>query len=184
MNPANAELSLAPLGAGDLIDRAVRMYRHHFFTLIRIAAPPVLVSALGWMITTITFREISATGSEGRLALYVLLFLVGIVIIICGSLFSVIVIGGATRNLVAHLLSNEPVSARATYRAVKERFWSLLGGSFLVALWLVMAAGVASMAGGMVFWFVAIAPFVLAYISPLVPRILVTVGTLWGRVLG
>ena len=34
------ELALAPLGAGDLIDRAVRMYRRHFLTLIRIAAPP------------------------------------------------------------------------------------------------------------------------------------------------
>ncbi len=45
MNLLNDQLSLAPLGAGDLIDRAVRMYRHHFFTLIRIAAPPVLVSA-------------------------------------------------------------------------------------------------------------------------------------------
>src|SRR2546430_11143812 len=162
MNPANAELSLAPLGAGDLIDRAVRMYRHHFFTLIRIAAPPVLVSALGWMITTITFREINATGSEGLLALYVLLFLVGIVIIICGSLFSVIVIGGATRNLVAHLLSNEPVSARATFRTVKERFWSLLGGSFLVALWLVMAPGVASLCCAMRFSHVSLPSVVLA----------------------
>ncbi|MCA1606168.1 MAG: hypothetical protein LC775_12015 [Acidobacteria bacterium] len=33
------QLSLAPLGAGDLIDRAVRLYRRHFITLIRIAAP-------------------------------------------------------------------------------------------------------------------------------------------------
>src|SRR5438552_4351099 len=184
MNRLNDQLSLAPLGAGDLIDRAVRMYRHHFFTLIRIAAPPVLVSALGWMITTITFREISATGSEGLLALYVLLFLVGIVIIICGSLFSVIVIGGATRNLVAHLLSNEPVSARATYRAVKERFWSLLGGSFLVALWLALAAGVASMGGGMVFWFVAVASFVLSSISPWVTGIVVAIGIIAATVLG
>src|SRR5712691_8965593 len=156
MNPLNDQLSLAPLGAGDLIDRAVRMYRHHFFTLIRIAAPPVLVSALGWMITTITFREISATGSEAGLALYVLLFMAGIVIIVSGSLFSVIVIGGATRNLVAHLLSNEPVSARATYRAVKERFWSLLGGSIVVALWLGLATIVASMAWFMVFAIISI----------------------------
>ena len=34
------QLPLAPLGAGDLIDRAVRLYRQHLFTLIRIAAPP------------------------------------------------------------------------------------------------------------------------------------------------
>src|SRR5258708_6237676 len=166
MNPLNDQLSLAPLGAGDLIDRAVRMYRHHFFTLIRIAAPPVLVSALGWMIATISLRELNATDSEARLALYVLLFLVGLVIIICGSLFSVIVIGGATRNLVAHLLSNEPVSARATYRAVKERFWSLLGGSFLVALWLTLAGGGPSLGGGLGFWFLSLPPFVPPSIPP------------------
>ena len=40
MNPLNDQLALAPLGAADLIDRAVRMYRQYFFTLIRIAAPP------------------------------------------------------------------------------------------------------------------------------------------------
>ena len=44
MNSLSANLALEPLGAGDLIDRAVRLYRRHFTTLIRIAAPPVLVS--------------------------------------------------------------------------------------------------------------------------------------------
>lgn len=43
MNPLNDQLALAPLGAGDLIDGAVRMYRRHFFTLIRIAAQPLPV---------------------------------------------------------------------------------------------------------------------------------------------
>ena len=157
MNQLNDQLSLAPLGAGDLIDRAVRMYREHFFTLIRIASPPVLLSALGSTIWAIAFREINATGSDVRLALYVFLLLAGVAITICGSLFSVIVIGGATRNLVAHLLSHEPVSARATYRAVKERFWSLLGGSILVALWLGLAASVASMAWFMIFAIISLA---------------------------
>jgi len=32
MNSSNSELALAPLGAGDLIDRAVRLYRQHFLT--------------------------------------------------------------------------------------------------------------------------------------------------------
>ena len=141
-----SQLPLQPLGAGDLIDRAVRLYRRHFMTLIRIAAPPVLVSATGSMMTTIAFRAISATPSEARLVLYLLLVLVGFVIVSCGSLFSVIVIGGATRNLVAHLLWNEPVSVRATYRAVRSRFWSLLGASVLVAVWLGFAASLALMA--------------------------------------
>src|SRR5438128_9559960 len=104
--------------------------------------------------------------------------------IICGSIFYVIVMAGATRIIFAHLLTNEPVSTRATYRAVKERFWRLLGGSFLVALWLVLAAGVASMGGGMVFWFVAIASFVLSSISPWVTGIVVAIGIIAATVLG
>ena len=140
MNSLNSELALAPLGAGDLIDRAVRMYRRHFLTLIRIAAPPVLVSALGSTITTIAWRQLTATPRELDMVLYVLMLMSGILITICGSLFSVIVMGGATRTLVAHLLWNEPVSARATYRAVKSRFGGLLGASVLVAIWLSFAA--------------------------------------------
>jgi hypothetical protein len=139
------QLQLAPLGAGDLIDRAVRLYRRHFFTLIRIAAPPVLVSAIGSTFTTISWREISSTPSEAQLALYVLVLIVGVAIILSGSLFSVIVMGGATRNLVAHLLTNEPVTMRSTYRAVKSRFWGLLGASVLVVGWLFFAAAIAYM---------------------------------------
>src|SRR6266702_3959993 len=126
------QLQLAPQGAGDLIDRAVRLYRRHFFTLIRIAAPPVLISAAGSAFITISWRGLNATPSETGVLLYILLLLAGVVIILCGSLFSIIVMGGATRNLVAHLLSNEPVTVRATYRAVKSRFGGLLLGISLI----------------------------------------------------
>ncbi len=146
MSTVTGDLSLAPLGAGDLIDRAVRLYRQHFLTLIRIAAPPVLISALGSTITTIAFRELSSTSSDVRVALYVLILMAGGLVIACGSLFSLIVMGGATRNLVSHLIWNEPVSARTTYRAVKSRFWGLLGASILVAMWLAFAAMVAFLA--------------------------------------
>jgi hypothetical protein len=151
MNVLNTELALAPLGAGDLIDRAVRMYRRHFLTLLRIAAPPVLVSALGSTLTTLAWRELMATPSDLSMVFYVLMLMGGITITICGSLFSVIVMGGSTRTLVAHLLWNEPVTARATYRAVKSRFWGLLGASVLMALWL----GFATVLGFTGFYMVA-----------------------------
>jgi hypothetical protein len=151
MNLLSSDLAIAPLGAGDLIDRAVRLYRRHFLTLISIAAPPVLVSALGSTITTIAWRELNATSSDVNMALYVLMLMAGITIVVCGSLFSIIVMGGATRNLVAHLLWDEPVNARATYRAVKSRFWGLLGASVLVALWLSFAGLLGFMAFMMVF---------------------------------
>ena len=160
------QLPLAPLGAGDLIDRAVRLYRRHFFTLIRIAAPPVLVSALGSTLTTIAFREMNATSSSSSLALYVLMLIAGVIIILGGSLFSIIVIGGATRNLVAHLLWNEPVSMRATYRAVKSRFWGLLWASLLVAIWLAFAAFIAILAAEMLLGLSLMGGIALAQVFP------------------
>jgi hypothetical protein len=177
MNPISNELALAPLGAGDLIDRAVRLYRRQFLTLIRIATPPVLVSALGSTIVTIAFRELSSTSSELRLVMYVFVFIGGLVVTLCGSLFSLIVMGGATRNLVAHLVWNEPVTARTTYRAVKERFWGLLGASILVALWLAFAAIIASMGYGFLSFIMVMAVAVGASISPWITTLVVGLGT-------
>jgi hypothetical protein len=178
MSLLGSDLAIAPLGAGDLIDRAVRLYRRHFLTLITIAAPPVLVSALGSTITTISWRELNATSSDVNMALYVLTLMAGLTIVICGSLFSVIVMGGATRNLVSHLLWNEPVTARATYRAVKSRFWGLLGASVLVALWLTFAALLGFMAFTMVFAILAAAIGFAALVAGWLAGILWAIGSI------
>ena len=55
-------LSLAPLGAGDLIDRAVRLYRRHLFVLIRTAAPPVIIGAAGWIVFSLSMDAPGAGG--------------------------------------------------------------------------------------------------------------------------
>ena len=177
MNPISNELALAPLGAGDLIDRAVRLYRRHFLTLIRIAAPPVLVSALGSTLFTIAGRELMSTSSEVSLAMYFLVLFAGLIVSFCGALFSLIVMGGATRNLVAHLVWNEPVTARTTYRAVKERFWGLLGASILVALWLGFAAIIAAMGYAFLSFIMVMAVAVGASISPWITTLVVGLGT-------
>jgi hypothetical protein len=177
VNPLSNNLALEPLGAGDLIDRAVRLYRRHFTTLISIAAPPVLISALGSMMTTIAVRALSVTSGGWDVLLYLLLLLSGIGIIICGSLCSLIVMGGATRNLVAHLLWDEPVAFRTTYRAVKSRFWGLAGASVLVAMWLALSASVGSV-GFTILWFVGvIAVAIGSQISPWITTIALIVAT-------
>jgi len=66
MNAAHAELSLAPLGAGELIDRAMRLYRRHFLTLIRIVAPPVLILAVGPTLMTVAFRAMLIASSNAH----------------------------------------------------------------------------------------------------------------------
>jgi hypothetical protein len=167
MNSSTAtELSLAPLGAGDLIDRAVRLYRRHLFILIRIFAPPVIVAAAGWILTTISFRQLFIVSNEIELVGYFILLGVGLVVTLGGHLFNLVVMGGATRNLVAHLLRNDPVSARATYDAVRARFWGLLGASVLVLFWIMIAALAALTGLYMVSAFLMVGSFLLATSAP------------------
>src|SRR5919199_1007386 len=126
------ELSLTPLGAGDLIDRAVRLYRRHFVTLIRISAPPVIITAAGSLMLTLSGRSRNQASAA-------LLLLFGFLIWMSGVLLNLIVMGGAARNLITHLLWNEPFSARTTYRNVRARFGGLLGAAFIVSIWIFIA---------------------------------------------
>ena len=166
VTPGNADLPLVPLGAGDLIDRAVRLYRRHLLVLIRIAAPPVFISACGSVLWTICWRGFFATTSDTAFGLYVLLSMVAFALLVGGHLFSLLVMGGASRNLVMHLLSNEPVLAKTTYAAVKARFWSLLGASLLMMMWLGLSFSVAFFGWYFVVIFVSLGAILLGRWAP------------------
>lgn len=160
------DLHLVPLGAGDLIDRAVRLYRRHLFTLMRIAAPPVVVTAIGWVLWTIGTREVVNTPSTAGVVFYVLLIIGASVVIVGGHIFSLIVMGGASRNLVTHLLWNEPVLVSTTYAAVRSRFWSLLGATILVVMWLGLSLMVGYFGASVVVLFLFL---ILAFVGQVAP---------------
>ena len=160
------QLSLAPLGAGDLIDRAVRLYRRHLFVLIRTAAPPVIIASAGSIVFGIAIRRVVSTSDTNTLLASVLVSIISLCVILGGSLFTLVVMGGATRTLVAHLLNNEPVTARATYVAVRARFWGLLAASFIVFIWMWISTSVVSVVWYILFVVLAAALFVTALVSP------------------
>lgn len=147
---ARNQLALAPLGAGDLIDRALRLYRRHLFVLIRTAAPPVIIVAAGWMLLSISVRQIFIVAGTGELFWNIFLMIASVVIMTAGYLLILVVMGGATRTLVAHLLRNDPVTARATYAAVRARFWGLSLASLIVFVWILASMGGAFMGWEMV----------------------------------
>jgi hypothetical protein len=179
-----SQLPLAPLGAGDLIDRAVRLYRRHLFVLIRTAAPPVIVVAAGWILVSISIRHLFVATETNDLVFYVLLLLFALGVSTVGYLFMLVVMGGATRTLVAHLLRNEPVTARATYAAVKARFWGLLGASAIVLVWISASSTAGFMAGYMVLIaFIMVAMLFLA-VTPVAATIVMILGMLIGTALG
>src|SRR6266480_1949436 len=163
---STAYLPVAPLGAGDLIDRAVRLYRRHLWTLVRIAAPPVIVAALGGVLCTIAWHGLTSAPDNSRLALYVFLLLFAVILLAGGQVFNLVVMGGATRNLVAHLLKNEPVSARATYSAVRMRFWSLIGATIMIVMWGLLSSMIALFGWYFVFAIIAIGVVGLAQFAP------------------
>jgi hypothetical protein len=165
-NFAANQLSLAPLGAGDLIDRAVRLYRRHFFILIRIASPPVVVAAVGSVLYAMSIKELTSTSSGASLALYAIFAFVGFLVMMAGTVFSLIVMGGATRNLVTHLLWNEPVSARTTYAAVKSRFGGLLLAALFMVIWLGLAFSITFIIWYLVFAMVIFGSFMLGQVAP------------------
>ena len=172
------DLHLVPLGAGDLIDRAVRLYRRHLFTLMRIAAPPVVVTAIGWVMWTVGTREVVSTPSTAGLVFYVLLIIAAGVVIAGGHIFSLIVMGGASRNLVTHLLWNEPVLVSTTYAAVRSRFWSLLGATILVVMWLGLSLMLAYFGASVVVVFLAL---ILGFLSGWAPVwLLIIIGGVLG----
>jgi hypothetical protein len=181
------DLHLVPLGAGDLIDRAVRLYRRHLFTLMRIAAPPVIVTAIGSVLWTIGWRKVFNTPDTAALVFYVFLLFAATVVFISGHIFSLLVMGGASRNLVTHLLWNEPVLVRTTYAAVRSRFWSLFGATLIVMLWLGLTFTIAFFGWYMIVIFATLggvflaqwAPIWLAVFVGVVGGIAATVVALW-----
>jgi hypothetical protein len=92
--------------------------------------------------------------------------MVGFGIIFLGYLFVLIVMGGAARTLVAHLLRNDPVSMRATYAAVRSRFWSLLAASLIILLVIICVSSICFMVLYFVAVIVLIASVLIASVLP------------------
>jgi hypothetical protein len=123
-----SEYTLAPIGAGDLIDRAVRFYRGNFRTFLFIAAAPVvlgMVISVGWHFAA---RQMFSVGSRidpsAQVFYYLFIWLGTLVIWFTETVATLVVMGGASRNFVRHLLFGEAISFGSTYRNT----WSRLGG--------------------------------------------------------
>lgn len=127
---------IRPLGAGDLIDRAIRFYRKSFGTFILIATPPVVIGtifSLGWLMLG---RQIFTLGADRYSAenafYYVFVWLGSVIIWLIETIATLIVMGGASRGFVRHLLHGEAITFRRTYRDALQRLGGLLVAATLI----------------------------------------------------
>lgn len=158
--PSHSNLSIAPLGAGDLIDRAVRLYRKNFWTFVLIAAPPVVLGTLfsiGW---TMLGRELFFVGKsynpDEMITYQIFTWFGGMVIWFVESIVILTVMGGASRNFIRHLLFNEPITFRETYLNTRKRIFGLLGASLTISV-------VLGILGITIFYFTMIVSSVLIF---------------------
>lgn len=130
--------SIVQLGAGDLIDRAVRFYRRFFGTFILIASPPVIVGTIISVAWSLLGRQIFSIGPDSLSAentfYFVFLWLGTAVIWLTETIATLVVMGGASRNFVRHLLFGEPITFRETYRYTWNRLGGLLVASTLISI--------------------------------------------------
>lgn len=156
----NFQFSLLPLGAGDLIDRAVRFYRKHFWTFVWIAAPPILVGTLVSVAWTFAGREIfsvrSARDSSETVFYYLFTGLGNLIIWLTETVATIAVMGGAARNFVRHLLFGEPITVRETYKNTGKRLGGLIVAALIISA-LLGFAGFFIFYFGMVFAFIGVA---------------------------
>ena len=155
---SSQNLSIVPLGAGDLIDRAIRFYRKYFTTLFLIAAPPVVAGTLfsvGWLLLA---RTIFFTGEgydpfeSGAFAAFT--FVGGLAIWFTQTVATLVVMGGASRNFVRHLLHGEPITFADTYRNAWSRFSGLTVASAIIVVVLALIGSVVFFVGAFVWLFI------------------------------
>lgn len=130
--------TLEPMSAGDIIDRAVRIYKKQFAALIRLVLPPGLMAYGGIVAMTFGLQNISLGRGDARLALSILLLIGGFLIWATGKIAFYVVLGGTSRALVNYFLDGTPLRPREVYRAIRERFWPLLGATLMTGVMLVI----------------------------------------------
>jgi hypothetical protein len=142
-NDHASSLGIAPLGPGDLIDRAVRFYRGNFWTFVMIAAPPIvlgLVFSVGWTFLARSLFVLGSSSDSLDLTFYYLFIWLGkFVIWFIQAVAMLSVMGGASRNFVRHLLFNEPLTFRETY----ANTWSRLGALIVASSVIIFILGIA-----------------------------------------
>lgn len=185
-----SQISVSPLGAGDLVDRAVRFYRKNFWTFVLIAAPPVVVGTIvsvGWTIIGREFFSVgSYRGSFETMLYYLFSWLGSVAIWMAEMTAALVVMGGAARNFVRHLLFGEPIVFKETYRNAWKRLPGLLAASLIITILLGFVGFVLFYVGlligllaiGLAVYSFSFSPFV-AFIVSLVFGLATLFGTLW-----
>ena len=146
-----------------------------------IAAPPVIFGTIISFIWIMLGREIFSVSARADTAEYffyrTFLWLGNVVIWFAEMIATLMVMGGASRNLVRHLLFGEAITFRETYRNTWQRLGGLAVASTLITV-LVGILGIAIFYFAMLIGFLGIA--LIAFATSFLPVLSVVLSIAWG----
>jgi hypothetical protein len=126
---------LEPMSTGDVIDRAVRLYRRNFTPLVAIVAVPTLIGYVVSLMFWFGYTSLFAGMSVSRV-----MPVTGIWMLVLGVLgypvwmFALLVtVSGLCRVVGDHLMLNEPITFRKCFAAAKRRLGAITLMGFLLA---------------------------------------------------
>jgi hypothetical protein len=128
---------LEPMSTGDVIDRAVRLYRRNFTPLLQITAVPTLI---GWVVSLMfwygyTNLLTGASSSRGLPASALAMLILGGLGYPVWMFAMLLTVSGLCRVVGDHLMLGAPITFRGCFAAVKRRLGAItLMGLLSVAL--------------------------------------------------
>lgn len=146
---------LEPMSTGDVIDRALRLYRRNFAPLLSIVALPSFTGYLAQTMLLFGYTKLllgsigeNEGGTAAPSASAIVMLIGGLVLYPVWLFMFLTAIAGLSRVIGDHVMLNEPITFRKCYAAARKR----LGDIFLMALLAIAIMVVV----GMIFYGVAI----------------------------
>jgi hypothetical protein len=155
---------LEPISTGDVIDRAVRLYRRNFTPLVAITAVPTLigyvVSVMFW--SGYTSLITSSASQRGVPATAVLMLVLGVLGYPVWAYVLLLTVSGLSRVVGDHLMLGEPITFRRCFAATKRRLGAITLMGLLSIVMLFAAYIVVSIVMVVIFLLVALIVGVIA----------------------
>ncbi|OYT72776.1 MAG: hypothetical protein CFK52_03960 [Chloracidobacterium sp. CP2_5A] len=151
---------LEPLSTGDLIDRAVHIYRRNFTPLLALAVLPVIASCVGTLL--VAYAATGLRESAATLPVVIVGMSVGYVLTyVISPLLLMLITGGLTRAVADFAMLDAPISLRRAWRMMKGRLWPLLWTQIAgyLLFWLTLSG--LALVGLFIFWIAILAAFLL-----------------------
>ncbi len=172
---------LEPLSTGDIIDRSVRIYRKNLRPLLGTVALPFVLGSVGGLLMRFGQNTFALENSTAREQVQAVALLVAGFAIWVGYVYlTVLTVAGLSRTVGDYIMLGEPITVRASIRAVRRRLRPLTGAFFVFVAAAMVTGAAVLMAFFVVMMVSSAAGLFLSYLNfpPVFAAVLLALGML------